>query len=160
VLQWTFTGPITGSGTNNGFGWFTTNAPGFATITCKVLQGEGCFQTGYTETYAFVIQNPSPSGLIHSNNNNSKFKNVETVERMSIFPNPNNQDYVLIQIPSHFSMYNASVAITDLYGKIVKTIAIKDFYQELDIKELENGIYFIQLNDGVKSQTERLIIQK
>ncbi|MFZ4785130.1 MAG: T9SS type A sorting domain-containing protein [Flavobacteriales bacterium] len=72
---------------------------------------------------------------------------------LSIYPNPA-QDFVRIQ-----GVSNAQVTIHDITGKVVfeqkKTNDLS-----IPVKNWSNGIYFVQIVEGGKTQTQKLVIRK
>lgn len=57
---------------------------------------------------------------------------------------------------------NVSISITDVMGRIVKTIQTKYLQQgnnkiEINLSELTNGIYFCKINSTENNQTIKLI---
>lgn len=72
---------------------------------------------------------------------------------LSIYPNPA-QDFVRIQ-----GVSNAQVTILDITGKVIfeqkKTNDLS-----IPVKNWSNGIYFVQIVEGGKTQTQKLVIRK
>lgn len=88
---------------------------------------------------------------------------AEDVQLMTVFPNPATDHFSLsFELTKPKSM---TVKVTDVLGKEV--ISIKnDLYdsgaQRLDINTtvLENGMYFVQLSDGLRAVTKQIVISR
>lgn len=86
-------------------------------------------------------------------------KNVSTNKaRLEIRPNPNNG---IFELKNEAEENSSVLLITDISGKLVKNIEIQnDRFQELNLQDLENGIYLVTvINKNHKTHT-KLIISK
>lgn len=79
---------------------------------------------------------------------------------LNVFPNPS-RDYISI---NYFLINKESISfeLYDSYGQLVKTIKDKilppEIYsQNLDLKELQNGIYSLQLKTGKNISIKKFI---
>ncbi len=61
---------------------------------------------------------------------------------IKFYPNPV-KDYINIEIPEEFLNENLIIEITDITGKLVKKVNVKTLSQKIDLKDLNDGIYFI-----------------
>lgn len=73
---------------------------------------------------------------------------IENEQSLKLFPNPNNGSFTLelvdMEIGREIQIYNVS-------GKLVKSIVINSEKQVIDATELENGVYFIRLqNEAIR----------
>jgi hypothetical protein len=133
---WTFNGTaITGADTNQ----ITVNANGIYAVT--VTDANGC--TG-TASFNVITVN---------------LKEIEITNSFSIFPNPSNDKTKLsIELAK---AQEVKVVIIDVQGKILieKSYAFKAGKNEtfIDISQLSNGVYFIQLENTTMLQTKRLV---
>jgi len=73
-------------------------------------------------------------------------------DRLSVYPNPANDR---LSFNQNDKMLNSTYSIIDLLGKTILTERVEaDF---VDISMLENGVYFIQLNNGNHISTAKFI---
>ncbi|WP_339756039.1 choice-of-anchor L domain-containing protein [uncultured Winogradskyella sp.] len=76
----------------------------------------------------------------------------------TIFPNPA-KDEVTIQLESA-NFGNVKINIYDIQGKaILKDINFETNASTIDISNLESGLYFVQLNNGIHKQVKKLVIE-
>jgi hypothetical protein len=68
---------------------------------------------------------------------------------ISIYPNPTSD---MVYIDGNFSQLKA--VVYDILGKQVMN---KSITNRIDISHLGNGVYILQLSDGVKQTTQRII---
>jgi len=73
---------------------------------------------------------------------------------LKIYPNPSNG---LIKIESNFEL-NGKLEILNITGKIVYSAKIKSEKKTIDLRNLPKGMYFIKVNSGNYSKTEKLVI--
>lgn len=78
------------------------------------------------------------------------------MEETLIYPNPANKE-LNIQLAS--SMESANVSINDALGRQVYTSEMNSTVKKIDVSSLNNGVYFVKINDGVSSTTTRVIIK-
>ena len=87
----------------------------------------------------------STSGVIENN----------TFNRVSIFPNPTSEHiYVNLQYPEQFK----ELKIFDQFGKLclIKTNLINN---EINLNNISDGLYFIQINSGNKIFYDKIIVR-
>jgi hypothetical protein len=79
---------------------------------------------------------------------------------LQLFPNPARG--VLYLQSAVGGLQSADVVIYDLHGRILneKHITAGNKKIEIDVSDLQTGIYFVQLHSGNKTTTKKLIIQK
>jgi hypothetical protein len=91
---------------------------------------------------------------------------VTTVDaQLSMFPNPNRGDLLNVSLSAVEEGVNTvSVDIYDLAGAVVssRTIAVNDgmVYQVVELNEMAEGLYMVNITAGSKRYTERLVINK
>lgn len=160
-LQWSATGPITLISGNQGCG-FTTNSPGFATITCTVINGTGCL-AGQSANYTFEILHPCSSPLINGSAIEHELlprllsKQNTTDEHIKLYPNPATNN-VLLELPMDFDLESGVVKLFNLNGIESKKIYPKSFFEEIDVKDFPSGVYFISISDKSINFIKKLII--
>lgn len=76
-----------------------------------------------------------------------------TIEGLSLFPNPNNTGKVYIT--SRLNL-DKKVEVFDVLGK--KVIDVTLYAKELNISNLNPGVYIIKIKEGEASATRKLIV--
>ena len=101
----------------------------------------------YTTSNVMVRMNfdPSLSGLEEVNLNTFK-----------VYPNPASEE---ININSN-KIFNAVITISDFTGKIVKETVMNGLNCSVNTSELNNGIYFVTITDGISVANEKVVIKK
>jgi hypothetical protein len=85
---------------------------------------------------------------------------IENSSAFNIYPNPNNGSFI---ITSDIKSDQFNIEVFNIEGKLVvsKTIGGKEINQQaISISKLNNGVYYIKLNNANKTYTQKLIIQK
>jgi PKD repeat protein len=83
---------------------------------------------------------------------------------LNIYPNPSRQDQSLVVSYMNSKGNNMNISITDLVGKVKYSIAENKGSGNHQLilngseTKLSAGVYFITLNDGVYSQTQKVIV--
>jgi hypothetical protein len=75
-------------------------------------------------------------------------------ERLSIYPNPTNQNFVNISVNL---AGDKEVSLFDLNGRILKQQTISSNY--FDLSEINSGLYLIQVKVGNKTFTQKLAVK-
>ncbi|MCH2225151.1 MAG: glycine-rich protein [Crocinitomicaceae bacterium] len=147
-----------------------------ATITNEVTSGDGAIDLnviGGTGTYTYNWSNGATtqdiSGLITGpysvevndgvceSDSTFSISNVagisnSSVDNFNLYPNPS-KDIVTITFEGQFTYY-----VFNILGEIVATASVVD-KETLDLSSLKNGVYFVEVSDGEKKQTVKLIKQ-
>jgi ELWxxDGT repeat protein len=87
----------------------------------------------------------------------SVLANEELTDISSIYPNPSSGS-LNIQTTNNYK--NTRLKISSLRGEVLLSETLKAGYSSLNLDKLPNGIYFLQLIQDEKVQTEKFIIQK
>ena len=96
----------------------------------------------------------SISALAQESRNSSSARSQEpTIEGLSLYPNPNNTGKVYIT--SRLNL-DKKVEIFDVLGK--KVIDTTLYTKELNISNLNPGVYIIKIKEGEASATRKLIV--
>jgi hypothetical protein len=116
---------------------------------------------------SFRNTNPSPSpkntneyNTITSIQNNSTKK--EVLSRIQLFPNPA-QDHIHIQFKNNSDKNPVSIKIYSIPGTVYKVIerpVIKENEIILNVENIPDGLYFVEIQTNTGKQVEKLIIQK
>lgn len=122
-------------------------------IYCSTF-GRGVWSAELLDTSSFpepdTTQNPNPSGLFQ----------LEDLEELSLYPNPNN-GYFNLELNSA-SKLDVSLEIVDVTGKVVhqsKGTIMDSFKREFDLK-LDPGLYFLKIQKGSSKRVKRFVVSK
>ncbi len=160
-------GNITSSGLNNGFFLSSYASANFGSIGTQNwvltdINGDGKSDIVVTSEYMsngdITVYSPSsnPYWKVYLNNTTSGISGLETdFIEVTVYPNPT-KDYVTIKSNNIFE--SANYTVTDNAGKLVMTAKLFDEITTLDMGQLENGSYFIQIGEQ-KNQTIKVIKQ-
>ena len=75
---------------------------------------------------------------------------IQTVEKLNIYPNPAQND-IKLQIPQNILFtVNSKISIIDINGKIIREQFISDTNENINIEQIPSGIYFLKLTDEKK----------
>lgn len=77
-------------------------------------------------------------------------------EEMLIYPNPANSE-LIFELPSSDTY---TITILDLSGKQVLSYNSLEIYFSMNIENLSNGTYIVQINNGVQIANKKIIISK
>lgn len=88
-----------------------------------------------------------------SKNGNASKSQEPTIEGLSLYPNPNNTGKVYVT--SRFNL-DKKVEIFDVLGKKVMDVTL--YTKELNISNLNPGVYIIKIKEGEASATRKLIV--
>jgi hypothetical protein len=110
-----------------------------------------------TKKYFYIILfflSFSIGAVAQESRNSSSTKSQEpTIEGLSLYPNPNNTGKVYIT--SRLNL-DKKVEIFDVLGK--KVIDTTLYTKELNISNLNPGVYIIKIKEGEASATRKLIV--
>lgn len=96
-----------------------------------------------------------PNGTIYkfSNNNTGIFEFKNSTIDVLIYPNPSNDYFNVVFAKEDIKV--DSLSILNTYGKTVKEISYVG--NGIDISDLTNGVYFVQINTAKGQSTKKLI---
>ena len=117
------------------------------------------------EQVAYIVFGQYSANLVDNNGAAPNINNQANAARtanlnLNVFPNPAQKQVV---VAANFSTNNAAqIFITDLSGKVVITkndLPVFDNYlkMEIDISQLQNGIYFVVAMSGEERIVQRLV---
>jgi hypothetical protein len=118
----------------------TVLQPSFASMIN--IPGDGSYTNGNALAIRLLFGNASLDEA-----NNGSFE---------VYPNPANDEFS-IKLNSNS---NASVDLLDLNGKIVKSFSFNGTSTKINTANLNDGIYFIRLNNGKNILTKKIIVNK
>lgn len=129
-----------------------------STVTLKDV---GCdeYTTGTTTNHPLTLAEVGPSYLLVPLANTIDL----SLEKTIIFPNPVKNN-LTIQFPNTIDS-DTEVTINTMNGQVIKKQIISqneliDNQKQIDIADLKNGIYLLQLNSNNYSKTLKIVVQK
>ena len=78
-----------------------------------------------------------------------------TTSLMKVYPNPA-KDKITVSI-KEYAGKRGSLLLTDIEGKVVKSVVVKSAECSLDVKDLSAGVYLLQYEDGEVCETVKFI---
>lgn len=130
----------------------------------------GCYFHGYTDgctgvynRIANLIDSTNNGNITHeinpkqiSESNSINLKNQTNINDIKIYPNPNSGEFNLI-LSNKIELPN-SIIISDILGNDIKTIfKPTDYKYNFNIKELNNGLYIINVYYNDKIMSKRIV---
>jgi hypothetical protein len=107
--------------------------------------GCGSYQYGNFDDFTIHVTGSSV-GISNLANDNSQF--------IKISPNPAT-NFVIVSVKV-FKGIEANLQLTDITGKIIQSLPVKNEKEILDISTLPEGIYILHYSDGIHHQSIRL----
>lgn len=129
-----------------------------STVTSKDV---GCdeYTTGTTSNHPLTLAEVGPSYLLVPLANTINLSDEKTI----IFPNPVKNN-LTIQFPNTIDS-DTEVTIISINGQVVKKHTISqneliDYQKQIDVTDLKNGIYLLQLHSNNYSKTLKIVVLK
>lgn len=82
-----------------------------------------------------------------------------TEQTISLYPNPNNGSFTVDLTDSDFSQ-NAMLTVTDMTGRVIHSAQANNSKIFMDLNEIANGIYMLQINEQGLFSNSRIVVQK
>lgn len=123
-----------------------TNATSFQPTTTETytVSSTGAFNNCVNSDEITIVVNPCTS-----------IEEFDGKNQFSIQPNPNNGVFIL-----HSNFTKSVILIFDITGKKIVEKSTSDYTTQLNLSNLESGVYYIQLAEGNKTLTKKMIITK
>ena len=126
------------------------------TSPCEGIVGEYTFQINNDTLYFNLIGDscstrPTIFTTYHWVNETAEIQNLNQFHSIKVFPNPASD---FISIESSFVRPNSSYTIFEQTGRKVLTGSLTNKTTLVDIKQLKQGIYFIQLGNRNKQKIQ------
>lgn len=135
------------------------NSHGYVTFKIKLntglTPGTTMENTGYiyfdynepvvTNTELNTIE--TPSGI----------REIKNTVELKVYPNPA-KDKLIVYTNRNNTF--STIVITDVLGKTIKTIKTNEPNTELNVTDLQSGVYFIKVTQGNNTNTQKVIISK
>ncbi|WP_196888409.1 M4 family metallopeptidase [Aureivirga sp. CE67] len=114
----------------------------------------GSFNYGEVEDYSVNIGSSASVGVMADNVSFTTIGNEAPNFTLEVYPNPVTTGEITIYSGERG---NTKYTITNLFGQIVKAGDVSN--RPINVKELKTGVYLIQVNDGARNLTKKLIIK-
>ncbi len=101
----------------------------------------------YTTSTPMVRMNFDPTVSINE---------VENTFGLNVYPNPAS-DVINITVNK---VVDATISIVDVTGKVVKTSSLNGLATTVNTAGLTNGVYYVNITDGVSTSTQKVVIRK
>ncbi len=76
---------------------------------------------------------------------------------LRVYPNPAKDK---LMVYTNRNSAGSAIAITDVLGKTIKTLKTSELSTEINVTDLQSGVYFIKVTQGNNSNTQKIIISK
>ena len=124
--------------------------PGDLYYQVEVVNPNPCNTSGLTSALRSNVASNSTSVGI-SEEENAAFS-------FSVYPNPSAEFIIVTTLSSNVK--NTTITLYNTLGEAVKTVSVEQNNQEINVSDLTNGFYMIELRSGNQFAKQRLIIQK
>lgn len=124
----------------------TGSVAGTGSITYTITNANGCSNR---RTIGGITTTACASRGV---NNNTLLDNTQFV----LYPNPA-KNFVNISVDKLIG--ESSITITDMYGKIIKTVTLTLGNNVLDLKNYSKGVYLVTMKSGKEISTKKLIVE-
>jgi len=101
----------------------------------------------YTTSTPMVRMNFDPSLSVNE---------IENSFGLNVYPNPASE---VINI-SVTKAVEAVISVVDITGKVVKTSSLNGVTTSVNTSGLTNGVYYVNITDGVSTSTQKVVIRK
>lgn len=81
-------------------------------------------------------------------------ENVTTTKENSIYPNPNNGDFVV-----SLAKDNSEVSVFNQLGQMVKHIGSASGYQRIGMENAASGVYFVRIQNDSNTETLKMVVK-
>jgi len=104
-----------------------------------------------------IAKIPTGNNLRTTSNNNTGLKNSNSINTISLYPNPNSEGILEFKMTNDIAINELQITVYNVVGKqVISTILTS----KMDIRMLNNGVYIVVItnNKGLIITTEKLII--
>ena len=154
-----YVGSSTQVGTNN------DNVQSFVKTglpNCRYFIGVGGFYGAYNENYCYTLKDLSFNRLAAPGTYDENNLVEDKFDRFNIFPNPNSGKFTLDYWSARDNVIQ--VKVFDISGKIHFDNQIQvskgDNVEQINLNNLSNGIYLLNINNGGDELNQKIIIQR
>jgi hypothetical protein len=86
-----------------------------------------------------------------------EFYQTTFANQLLVYPNPTSDNLFLSMDVNKFN--NLNIRIFNLFGQTIKSTTLSSMDESIDVSNLKNGVYFIQLTLNEKTYTTKFIKQ-
>lgn len=137
--------------------FYTTKSDFFSYSEGKIFSRNGLF------TDTLIVASAPELISIYYDNTTSLLSDYKFEQpHFSVYPNPVNSTSGLTQIFIRLEKdpINAQLRLYNVQGQLMNTqLTLKEKELRMDLSHLKKGLYFIQLNDGSESFTQKIILK-
>ena len=135
---------------------------GGPTETIALLMGSVCVDAGdaqdiFKDQREFSISNSRDMGAFEYEGVLS-VDDTEEINLSTIYPNPSTGN-ITVEISNSISKADLNVKIYSINGKLIHTSNINQSSNEIDLTNLESGVYIVSINNQQRNEQHKLIIQ-
>ncbi|MFT3681558.1 MAG: GEVED domain-containing protein [Ferruginibacter sp.] len=118
----------------------------------------GTFDYGEVEDYTLQVEQTysRPGRSDNEEENTNVFTNVA---RYNVFPNPVSGNLIIQRTDIANSAINTMLSITDAAGRLVMNKKLNNSLDQVDVSKLNNGVYFLRLQNGNEIKVEKVIVK-
>ncbi|MFM2195645.1 MAG: hypothetical protein RL092_1245, partial [Bacteroidota bacterium] len=139
--------------------------------TVAALQNGRTYQVQTAPVFGFGVGTYGPiqtmciiglSTVANENNQRITYENNDNVDLIQVFPNPVNGNQITIHISNEMEDYYRQIQLISMMGQQFSLpINIYNGVGKIDIPEyFSNGIYMLELNDGKKTISKRIMVTR
>jgi hypothetical protein len=179
--QWTITEEVAGgSNVTAGFGWVVTDQAGTFdpsqslaamqyknaswNMTAATLSGSGTVASPYTATAAgfttfgsFGVTNNSNGGRIDvASAPGGLIAETAAPYQVTVYPNP---VYENLKVSVNKLAAGATLQLYSVNGSLVRSVILTGHAQNISVKGLTGGVYYIVVRNGEQTTTRKVVIQ-
>lgn len=147
--------------------WFRTNTAIAGAVnttysvntagTYRVKTVNGPCSSAYSNSIIVTIA-PGQTNMVQQDVNV-----LEAAPKMNLFPNPSSNDEVYVEFTTE-NDNQIEISIVDMTGRVVfsklESLQAGDQFLQLNINELSEGMYFVNIKDGEASRVAKLVVTK
>ena len=118
---------------------------------------EGAFEYWFDESLEGYIKDGdtvgtiTPDSLLTAISEQSAYN-----DDIKIYPNPA-IDHFTLALPSGYQIKNCEVTLSNIQGRLIFRQPVTEFTTKFDISRLPGGVYFLKVNDGIKSTIHKIL---
>lgn len=143
---------------------FTTLVSGYSNLNVGTSLSFAISGLDSNTTYYYRIRKMSDCGTSLNSNtqitttmcNTTGINALNATDLLAVYPSPAS-DKLVVRVNKTGA---STIQIIDALGKVVKQVNTNELTTEINVVDLENGIYFLKLNNASGSYTEKITISK
>jgi hypothetical protein len=139
--------------------------------TVAALQNGRTYQVQTAPVFGFGVGTYGPiqtmciiglSTVANENNQRITYENNDNLDLIQVFPNPVNGNQITIQLSNEMEDYYRQIQLISMMGQqFTLPINMYNGVGKIDIPDyFSNGIYMLELNDGKKTISKRIMVTR